>query len=350
MRGVTAGQPEAMTATARTASVADRARPIAAGAPVVAAHFLGEVAVFVLGEEALLFAPRDGAPERVAVHGGGILAAASDGERILTGGDDGKVVITGRDRTYEIVAADPKRRWIDQVALGPPLAPQANIAWSAGKEAFVRSRKDEPRRLEVPSTVGGLAFAPKGVRLAIAHYNGVTLWFPNAAQATPERLEWKGSHVAVGFSPDGRFLVTAMQEPTLHGWRLVDGKHMRMSGYSAKVRSMSWSANGKALATSGSRELIVWPFQGKDGPMGMEPQMLAPAPQLVCAVACHPKNDATAVGYEDGTVLLVRIADGAEVLARRPGGEPISALTWNAAGTTLAFAAEAGDAGVIDLG
>jgi WD40 repeat protein len=350
MRGVTAGQPETMTAAARTASVADRARLIAAGAPVVAAHFLGEVPVFVLGEEALLFAPRDGEPERVAVHGGGILAAASDGERILTGGDDGKVVATRRDRTHEIVAADPKRRWIDQVALGPPLGPHANIAWSAGKEAFVRSRKGEPRRLEVPSTVGGLAFAPKGVRLAVAHYNGATLWFPNAAQATPERLEWKGSHVAIGFSPDGRFLVTAMQEPTLHGWRLVDGKHMRMSGYSAKVRSMSWSANGKALATSGSRELIVWPFQGKDGPMGMQPQMLAPAPQLVCAAACHPKNDATAVGYEDGTVLLVRIADGAEVLARRPGHEPISALAWNAAGTTLAFATEGGDAGILELG
>jgi WD40 repeat protein len=338
-----------MAAPDRIASVADRARPIAAGAPVVAAHFLGDVPVFVLGEEALLFVPRDGEPERVAVHGGGILTAASDGERILTGGDDGNVVATSGDRSHEVVAADAKRRWIDHVALGPPLGAAANIAWSAGKEAFVRSRKGEPRRLEVPSTVGGLAFAPKGVRLAIAHYNGVTLWFPNAAQAAPERLEWKGSHVGIAFSPDGRFLVTAMQEPTLHGWRMVDGKHMRMSGYSTKVRSMSWSANGKALATSGSRELIVWPFQGKDGPMGTQPQMLAPAPQLVCAVACHPKNDFTAVGYEDGAVLLVRVTDGAEVLARRPGGDPISALAWNAAGTTLAFAAEAGDAGAIDL-
>jgi WD40 repeat protein len=328
------------------ASVADRARLIAAGAPVVAAHFLGDIPVFVLGEEALLFAPRDGEPERIGAHAGGILAVASDGERILTGGDDGNVVATRRDRIHEVVATDAKRRWIDHVALGPDGA----IAWSAGKEAFVHARKGEPRRLEVPSTVGGLAFAPKGLRLAIAHYNGVTLWFPNATQAAPERLEWKGSHVAVGFSPDGRFLVTAMQEPTLHGWRLVDGKHMRMSGYSAKVRAMSWSANGKALATSGSRELIVWPFQGKDGPMGMQPQMLAPAPQLVCAAACHPKNDATAVGYEDGTVLLVRIADGAEVLARRPGHEPISALAWNAAGTTLAFATEGGDAGILELG
>src|SRR5580704_9178895 len=116
MHGVSAGEPSTMTATDRTASVADRARPIAAGAPVVAAHFLGDVPVFVLGEEALLFAPKGGEPERVAVHGGAILAAASDGERILTGGDDGNVVATRRDRTHEVVAADARRRWIDHVA------------------------------------------------------------------------------------------------------------------------------------------------------------------------------------------------------------------------------------------
>jgi WD40 repeat protein len=329
---------------AKTASIADRARPIAAGAPVVAAHFLGDVPVFVLGEEALLFAPRDSEPERVAIHGGGILAAVSDGERILTGGDDGEIVATKADRTHEVVATDAKRRWIDHVALGP----DGIAAWSAGKEAFVQSRKGEPRRLEVLSTVGGLAFARKGIRLAIAHYNGVTLWFPNA-KAAPERLEWKGSHVAIGFSPDGRFLVTAMQEPALHGWRMVDGKHMRMSGYMAKVRSMSWSANGKALATSGSRELILWSFQGKDGPMGTQPQMLAPGAHLVCEVACHPRDEVAAVGYEDGTVLLVRMSDGAEVVARRPGNDAVSALAWDAKGATLAFATEGGDAGTIDL-
>jgi hypothetical protein len=83
--------------------------------------------------------------------------------------------------------------------------------------------------------------------------------------------------------------------------------------------------------------------------MDTEPQMLAPAAHLVCAVACHPRNDVTAAGYQDGAVLLVRTVDGAEILARRPGGGPISALAWNAAGTTLAFATEAGDAGVSEL-
>jgi hypothetical protein len=96
-----------------------------------------------------------------------------------------------------LVATDAKRRWIDHVAFGPSGA----IAWSAGKEAFVLAR-EELRAHEVPSMVGALAFAPKGFRLAIAHYNGATLWFPNA-KAEPERLEWKGSHLGAAVSPTG---------------------------------------------------------------------------------------------------------------------------------------------------
>jgi WD40 repeat protein len=332
-------------AVADTPSIAERARLIAAGAPVVGAHFLDGEAVFVLGEEALLFAPPEQEPVRVAVHGGAILASRSDGKRILTSGDDGQVMATAADMTTSVLATDPKRRWIDHLAI----APDGALAWSAGKEAFVKPRKGEQRRFEAPSTVGALAFAPKGLRLAIAHYHGVTLWFPNAVEATPERLEWKGSHLDVIFSPDGRFVVTAMQEPTLHGWRLVDGNNMRMSGYTAKVRSMSWSAGGKELATSGANQLVMWPFQGKDGPMGKQPRILAPAESRIAAVACHPDKEVTAVGYEDGMALLVRMGDGAEILARRPGGSPVSAMAWHPAGTALAFGTEDGEAGVISL-
>ena len=57
-----------------------------------------------------------------------------------------------------------------------------------------------------------------------------------------------------------------------------------------------------------------------------------------------------AVGYADGLLLLVRIEDGAEILARKPTGAPVSALAWRADGKALAFGTEAGEAGVIDLG
>jgi len=324
-------------------SVVECTRPIAAGAPVVAVHMLGNEAVFVLGEEALLIAGK-AEPRRVAVHGGGILCAASDGRRVVTGGDDGKVVAATATGETAVIAADAKRRWIDHVAVSGDGA----VAWSAGRQAFVKPAKGEERTQEFPSSVGGLAFAPKGFRLAVAHYNGVSLWFANAA-AKPEVLEWKGSHLAVTFSPDGRFIVTAMQEPTLHGWRLADGRNMRMSGYNAKVRSLSWSAGGKWLATSGSTQLILWPFQGKDGPMGKQPELLAPRDKRVVAVACHPAQDVVAVGYEDGLILLVRIGDGAEILARKPDGDAVAAIAWSASGALLAFGTEGGEAGILDL-
>jgi WD40 repeat protein len=308
----------------------------------VGAHFLGHTAVFVLGEEALLFAEPSGELRRMDVHSGAILTAASDGERIISGGDDGKVVTTDLGSS-RVLATDAKHRWIDHVALGPDGA----VAWSVGKTAYTQGK--ELREFEALSTVGGLAFLPKGFRLGIAHYNGATLWFPNAPQTTPERLEWKGSHLGATVSPDGRFLVTTMQEPMLHGWRLTDRKHMRMSGYAARVTSFGWTLGGRWLATSGSDQIILWPFQSKDGPMGKQPRLLASSEQRVEVVSCHPKQDIVAAGYSDGMVLLVRVEDGAEVLAKKPGDTPLTALAWSADGTLLAFGTEGGEAGIIDL-
>jgi WD40 repeat protein len=210
-----------------------------------------------------------------------------------TAGDDGKLVATGADGSMEILSKTPSK-WIDHVALGPDGA----LAWSIGKTAFARTKKGD-RSLDLPSSVGGLAFAPKGLRLAITHYNGATLWFPNA-DAKPETFAWKGSHLGVRFSADGRFLVTSLQEPALHGWRLADGHHMRMTGYPARVRSMQFTADGEWLATSGANEVILWPFASKDGPTGKEPRVLAQHSTRVSAVACHPKQEVLAAGYADG--------------------------------------------------
>jgi len=325
-------------------SVTDRVRAVALGVPVTAVHFLGDKAGFVGAEDNVSFVDAEGEISRVEVLSGGILCAASDGKRIVMGGDNGKLVaVDAKDAVTEL-AVDPKRRWIDNVAVHPDGA----VAWSVGKTAFVRSGKNEDKSFEVPSTVGGLAFAPKGLRIAIAHYNGVTLWFPNMA-ANGEFLEWAGSHLGVTFSPDNKFLVTTMHEPAMHGWRLADNRHMRMSGYPGRVRSMSWTVGGKALATSGADMVIMWPFASKDGPMGKEPAMLAPLQARATTVACHPKQDILACGYNDGTVLMVRLEDGAEILVRRNGTAAVAALGWNAKGTLLAFADEEGDAGILPL-
>src|SRR3546814_18496965 len=108
-----------------------------------------------------------------------------------------------------------------------------------------------------------------GRRLVASHYGGVSRGWAKAEAQQPKRFSWKGSHVAVTWSGDGRFVITATQESELHGWRLADGADMRMSGYPAKPKSLSWSRDGRWLATSGAEVVVVWACGGK-GPVGSE--------------------------------------------------------------------------------
>jgi WD40 repeat protein len=271
--------------------------------------------------------------------------AAAAGEGLLTGGDDGRVVLTKSSGETETVA-DEKGRWIDAITASPSGA----MAWSTGKRVSARDDRGKVRTLEVPTTAQGLAFAPKGYRLAVSHYNGVSIWFPNT-EAAPERLEWKGSHLDVTWAPDGRFVITSMQENSLHGWRLPEKADMRMSGYPSKTRSFSWSHDGLWLATSGADAAIVWPFQDKQGPMGKAPRECGIRPAKVSRVAFHPGALVLAIGYEDGFVLLCRLLDGSELLVRKadPDGGGVTALAWDRKGRRLAFGCGNGAAGVLTL-
>lgn len=316
------------------------------GAYVVAATFLRDTPVFALGDGKVAIV--DGpAAETYGPHSGGLLAAARSwsGDRLLTSGDDGKVMSIDRAGLIEPVASRP-RKWIDQIACGPGDI----VAFATGREAIVRMADGKERVLQHERAVGGLAFAPKGLRLAVARYNGVSLWWVGT-EAKPTELEWKGSHLGVLWSPDGKFVVTSMQENALHGWRTADGGgHMRMSGYPGKVKSMGWSAKGRFLATSGAEMAVLWPFHFKDGPMGKQPLQLGLRDgTIVTAVACHPTEEVVAIGYKDGTVIAARFADSDQAVLRQAGDGPVSSLAWDSAGIRLAFGTEEGAAGVIDL-
>ena len=333
-----------MTATDTAPALTQSLTAYDAGAHVTALAWLGDVAAFALGDGGVLLA-RDGATERVAAHpDGAVLVATSDGKRLVTGGDDGSLAMTGADGSTSVLAET--KGWVDSLALHASGA----LAFGVGKRVVARDDKGREKTFEASSTVRGLAFAPKGYRLAMAHYNGVTLWFPNL-ETKPELLDWKGSHIDVTWSPDGRFVVTSMQENALHGWRLQpDRGNMRMSGYPSKTRSLSWSHDGHWLATSGAEAAIIWPFDSKEGPMGKAPRECGVRPAKVTRVAFHPRALVLAIGYEDGCILLVRLTDASELLARHPAdGSAVTALAWDKAGRRLAFGAEDGRAGILTL-
>jgi WD40 repeat protein len=326
-------------------SLTDSVAALETGAYVTAAAWLGETAALALADGGVLLA-KDRESHRVQAHpDGAVLVAAADGERLVTGGDDGRIAVTGPDGSTRTLA-ETGGAWVDALALSPGGA----VAWSAGKRVTARDDKGREKSFQAPSSVRGLSFAPKGYRLAMAHYNGATLWFPNL-DAPPEPLEWKGSHLDVTWSPDGRFVITSMQENALHGWRLQpDRGHMRMSGYPAKTRSLAWSHDGKWLATSGAEAAILWPFESKEGPMGKAPRECGARPARVNRVACHPKAPVLATGYEDGCILLIRLTDASELLVRGEAeGSEVTGLAWDKAGRRLAFGCEDGRAGILTL-
>jgi WD40 repeat protein len=326
-------------------SLAQAILPVPAEAPVAGIAWLGATAAFALADGGVVLSTGEDRRQVSAHPDGAVLVSAGDGKRLVTGGDDGRVVATGPGGESTILA-ETGGAWIDALALHGSGA----VAWSAGRAVTARDDKGRQKTFQAPSTARGLVFAPKGYRLAVSHYNGASLWFPNI-EAKPEVLDWKGSHLDVVWSPDGRFVVTAMQENAMHGWRLApDRGHMRMSGYATKPRSLSWSFGGAWLATSGADAAIVWPFDSKEGPTGKAPRELGLRPSRVARVAFHPHVNVLAIGYEDGCVLLVRFDDGAEILARRASvGSAITALAWDAKGGRLAFGAADGQAGILPL-
>ena len=263
----------------------------------------------------------------VIAHDGGLLALSADAAQtgFVSGGDDGKLCRVG---TQAVPLASFGSRWVERVA-----------TWSAGRSGVLACAVGRTvhviddagavlKRLEHPSTVTGIAFDAKGKRIATSHYGGASLWYVASKTDNARPLEWKGSHTGIVLDPAGDSVVTSMQENALHGWRLSDGQHMRMSGYPSKTQAMSFTRNGRWLATSGAESVVLWPFFG-GGPMGKAPTELAGGDSAICSfVACHPLHEAVAAGFSDGLVVLADIATGRIVAVR---ARSRARLSWTSA-------------------
>ncbi len=307
------------------------------------------VAATLADGTARLFPASDEAIEPVSVklHDGISLSLQQDADdhAFLSGGDDGKVLILDPVLGETTLLAEHKNQWIDHVAGS---SDGKCRAYNTGKKTHVLDEEGKEKfdpLLAAPSNPGALSFSPNGKRLAISHYNGVSLWWMNAKDTTPTPLAWKGSHLDIIWSPDGKALLTGMQDCALHGWQLADNKEMRMEGYASKIRSMGFTARSKFLATSGAEQVICWPFSG-GGPWGKPPLTLGGTDgRLVTHIAPHPKDDMVAAGYSDGMIVLAPLDGRMEIMINTPSAAPSSAingLVWNAAGDALFAASESG--------
>jgi WD40 repeat protein len=280
-----------------------------------------------------------------AAHDGAVLAAAAhpSGAGIVTGGDDGALVWSRDGAAMRL--AEVAGRWIDAVAASPV---SGLIAFAAGRDLHVRdvAAPGFARAFAHEKSVAALAFDAKGRRLAAATYGGIALWWARIAEQKPARLRWAGSHIGAAFSPDGRFVISAMQENAVHGWRLADGRDLNLGVYPSKVRSLAFVEDGASLAVSGANGVVLWPFAGASGPMGRQALEIGfDQSALIARVA----GDAAvlAAGLDDGRVWACDLKTQAVTPLKSEKGPPVTALAVKV--RRIAWGDEAGEAGVAEL-
>lgn len=302
-------------------------------------------ACFALGDGTVRF---EGG-ESVQAHDGAILSAClhPSGDGMLTGGDDGRVVWSRSSGAEQV--AEVKGRWIDAIAASPQ---SGLVAFAAGRDLHMRDVADAgfTRLFPHERSIADVAFDPKGRRVAAATYNGLRLWYARIAEQKPAVLNWAGSHIGAAWSPDGKFLISSMQENQLHGWRVSDEKNMRMGGYPAKVRSLAFCSKGQLMVTSGANGLVIWPFGGSTGPMGKEAAEIGfDESALVTRAAATPGATWAAAGLDDGRVWVCDLTGRRIDTVKAEKGAAISALAITADHRRLAWGDEAGGAGVVEV-
>jgi len=315
----------------------------------------GTFCVAAVGDGQLLIVPSDDAgedPKFIQAHDGISLelAADADAHGMISCGDDGRVFLVDPGMAAPTMLVEHKGKWVDHVT-GEA---SGHRAYAVGKMLYRLNESGEEVAppFAMPSSIGGLSFSPNGKRLAVSHYNGVHLFWTNAPETEPDILEWKGSHLNMMWSPDNSFLVTAMQDNSLHGWKMgaalksqEAGNEMHMQGYQAKVHSMGFTAKGKYLATSGAEQIVCWPFFD-GGPWNKQPLTLGGSEgRLVSRVAPHPRDEMVAAGFEDGMIILAPLDGRLEVMINEPvaaKGAGVIGLSWNGEGDALVAALENG--------
>jgi WD40 repeat protein len=226
------------------------------------------------------------------------------------------------------------------------------MAFSAGRDLHVRDAAEPAfvRTFVHEKSVADLAFDPKGRRIAAATYGGAWLWYARIADQKPLKLAWAGSHVALAWSPDGKFLISAMQENQLHGWRVADEKNMRMGGYPAKVKSLQFLSKGALMVTAGANGAIVWPFAGSTGPMGKQAaEINFDESALVVRVAAAPQLSWVAAGLDDGRVWACDLTGQKITPIKAEKGAAVTALAMTPDAKRVAWGCEDGAAGVAEL-
>lgn len=293
------------------------------GQHLAAAAISGPITIFDSGQ---------GKPvHQLAGHGFGTATIAwqLNGSLLASAGQDGKVRLWNADSGRELAALDGGAAWVERLRWN---ASGTWLAASAGKKVRVWDAAGSLIR-ELPAqagTVTDLAWRPGTNHLAVLAYGAANIFDPATGDLV-RSFAWKGSPLALAWSPDGQVLAHGNQDSTVHFWYSDTGADLQMYGYPTKVRELAWDFTSRYLATGGGPMPCIWDCGGPKGPEGTKPQMLEGHEENLTALAYQTRGYLLASASIDGRVLLWQPANKKEpkIGEFRFDGSEASTIAWS---------------------
>lgn len=277
--------------------------------------------------------------------GNGSIAWSPDGSLLATIGHDGIL------RLHHIASAESRelqlpRAWTERCAWN---ADGSLLAVAVGRSVHVI----DPATLETRRVIEGHRATVCDViwhptlldQLATASDGGARMWRLGEEDAFA-RIDDGVAALLLTWSPDGRWLVTGDQTPSVHLFDTKKRDPLHIQGFETKVKAFAWQAEGTPdapwLALGGSTVITVWPCFGKKGPRGAKPIQLYGHLKEVTALDFPSHGQHLASGGRDCFVLFwLPHHSSAPALIAREDSE-ITSLRWSPKGRHLAYGTATG--------
>ncbi|MBM3905578.1 MAG: hypothetical protein FJ354_02695 [Thaumarchaeota archaeon] len=289
-----------------------------------------------------IFNRKDGSQKTIDGHKFGTMEVSwsQDNSKIASAGQDGQLKIWDVTTQKLLKSSEAGSQWVEHITWSPD---GNHIASAAGKILKVWNANGEmiQEYREHPSTITALHWNSTGKEIATASYGKIMIF--QIGKIEPQQiLLYPSSLISLSWHTSGKWIVAGTQEGSVHGWKIPhkEGNDIDIQGYETKITQLSWSKNGKYLATVGGSWIVIWDFSGK-GPQGQKPEILKDQ-RKVTQMSYQNNGDLLVSGTKDGAVLFWRQTVPEKTRLEKHVGSPINHIRWSPDGSSLAICTDDG--------